>query len=183
MDVWTGRGGNRVRRRGEVCGGRETGQETAGRFANILAMLKDNKDDAGESGPDAQGEGAGSGPAAHEAAHAPQGSTFISDGAGLTRLQAVPWNSRSLRATVSVALGDARLRDKGAFAIVHGRHAGTYTARPLGSVAEGALVVLKVVLCDGHWLAIGPAGTEPREVFADGHSEALVGPVPVEALA
>ncbi len=181
--MWTGWSGNRVRRRWEVGGGRETGQETAGRFANILAMLKDNKDDAGESGPDPQGEGAGSGPAAHEAAHAPQGSTFISDGAGLTRLQAVPWNSRPLRATVSVALGDARLRDKGAFAIVHGRHAGTYTARPLGSLAEGALVVLKVVLCDGRWLAIGPAGTEPREVFADGHSEALVGPVPVEALA
>lgn len=118
-----------------------------------------------------------------EAAHVPHGNTFISDGIGLTRLQAVPWNSRSLRATVSVALADERLRGKGAFAIVHGRHAGTYTARPLGSVAEHIHVVLKVVLCDARWLAIGPAGTEPREVFADGHSEVLTGPVPVEALA
>lgn len=122
-------------------------------------------------------------PTAPEAAHVPHGNTFISDGTGLTRLQAVPWNSRSLRATVSVALADERLRGKGAFAIVHGRHAGTYTARPLGSVAEHIHVVLKVVLCDTRWLAIGPAGTEPREVFADGHSEVLTGPVPVEALA
>ncbi len=135
-------------------------------------MLKANSDDAPDS--------TASEP---EAPHAPHGSTFISDGIGLTRLQEVPWNSRNLRATLSLALADERLRGKGAFAVVHGRSAGTYTARPLGSVGEHIHVVLKVVLCDTHWLAIGPAGTEPREVFADGRSEVLTGPVPVEALA
>jgi hypothetical protein len=167
----------------EVWRGREARQETAGRFANILAMLKANSDDAAGDTPSARDDTAGGTPPAHEAGHAPHGNTFISDGVGLTRLQAVPWNSRTLRATVSVALADERLRGKGAFAIVHGRHAGTYTARPLGSFAEHMQVVLKVVLCDTRWLAIGPAGTEPREVFADGHSEVLTGPVPVEALA
>lgn len=142
-----------------------------------------NSDDALDAAPPGPQAASVNTHAAPEAAHAPHGQTFISDGVGLTRLQAVPWNSRTLRATLLVALADERLRSKGAFAIVHGRHAGTYTARPLGSVAEGALVVLKVVLCETHWLAVGPAGTEPREVFADGHSEVLTGPVPVEALA
>ncbi len=146
-------------------------------------MLKANSDGAPDETPPEPESVSGRAAAPPEAAHVPPGNTFISDGGGLTRLQVVPWNSRSLRATVSVALADDRLRGKGAFAIVHGRHAGTYTARPLGSVAEHIHVVLKVVLCDARWLAIGPAGTEPREVFADGHSEVLTGPVPVEALA
>lgn len=154
-------------------------QETAPPFANILPMPHANSDDAPEAAPALPDAAT----AAPETAPAPHGQTFISDGVGLTRLQAVPWNSRTLRATVSVALADERLRGKGAFAIVHGRHAGTYTARPLGTIAEHTQVVLKVVLCDTRWLAIGPTGTEPREVFADGHSEVLTGPVPVEALA
>ncbi len=146
-------------------------------------MLKANSDGAPDDTLPEPESVSGTASPLPEAAPPPHGNTFISDGVGLTRLQAVPWNSRSLRATMSVALADERLRSKGAFAIVHGRHAGTYTARPLGTFAEHTHVVLKIVLCDTRWLAIGPAGTEPREVFADGHSEVLTGPVPVEALA
>ena len=116
-------------------------------------------------------------------APAPPGRAFISDGGRLTPLEEVPWDSRQLRAVLSVALGEERLTGEGAFAIVPGRNLGAYTARRLGALAPGASVLLRVVLCEGRWVAVGPAGTEPREVFADGHSLPWHGPVPVEALA
>lgn len=111
------------------------------------------------------------------------GRAFLSDGGSLTLLEGVPWDSRRLRAILSVALGDERLTGEGAFAVVPGRHPGAYTARRLGALPPHAPVVLRVVLCDGRWIAVGPAGTEPREVFGDGRSRAWDGPVPVEALA
>lgn len=112
----------------------------------------------------------------------PPGRTFVSTGEGLTLLEQVSWTSRNLRALLSAALDDERLAGAGAFAVVHGRSPGTYTARLLGTVAPHIAVVLKVVLWEGHWIAIGPAGTEPREVFRDGTSAAWDGPVPVQAL-
>ena len=113
----------------------------------------------------------------------PAGRAFLSDGVGLTRLEEVPWDSRRLRAVLAVALGDTRLAGAGAFAVVPGRHAGAYTARPLGALAPHAPVVLRVTRCAGRWVAVGPDGTGPREVFGDGRSQAWDGPVPVEALA
>ena len=101
---------------------------------------------------------------------------------GLTPLEGVPWGSRRLRAVLSVALGDERLTAEGAFAVVPGRHAGAYTARRL-VLPPHAPVVLRVVRWEERWIAVGPEGTEPREVFGDGHSRAWDGPVPVEALA
>ena len=113
----------------------------------------------------------------------PSGRAFISDGVGLTPLEGVPWGSRRLRAVLSVALSDERLTAEGAFAVVPGRHAGAYTARRLLTLPPHAPVVLRVVRCEERWIAVGPAGTEPREVFDDGRSSAWDGPVPVEALA
>lgn len=113
----------------------------------------------------------------------PTGRAFLSDGEGLTPLEGVPWASRQLRAVLSVALGDERLTAEGAFAVVPGRHPGAYTARRLITLPPHAPVVLRVVRCEGRWIAVGPAGTEPREVFGDGRSSAWDGPVPVEALA
>ena len=118
-----------------------------------------------------------------QAATAPAGRTFLSDGVGLTPLEDVPWRSRQLRAVLSVALGDARLTAEGAFAVVPGRHPGAYTARRLSVLPPHAPVVLRVVRCEERWIAVGPAGTEPREVFGDGRSCPWEGPVPVEALA
>ena len=118
-----------------------------------------------------------------QAGAAPSGRAFLSDGVGLTPLEGVPWGSRQLRAVLSVALGDARLTAEGAFAVVPGRHAGAYTARRLVTLPPHAPVVLRVVRWEDRWIAVGPEGTEPREVFSDGRSSAWDGPVPVEALA
>lgn len=111
------------------------------------------------------------------------GRTFISDGETLTLLEEVPWNSLRLRSVLAVALDDERLVSGGAFAIMPGRHAGGYTARRIATLPPNAPVVLRVALWEGHWVAVGPAGTEPREVFHDGRSQPWYGPVPVEALA
>ena len=121
-------------------------------------------------------------PSAGETA-SPTGRSFLSDDGALTPLEGVPWDSRRLRATLSVALADERLTGEGAFAVVPGRNAGAYTARRLSTLAPHAPVVLRVVLCEERWVAVGPAGTEPREVFTDGRSRPWEGPVPVEALA
>lgn len=113
----------------------------------------------------------------------PPGREFVSDGDELTLIEQVPWASRQLHAALSVAMEHEHFVTEGAFAVVYGRHRGAYTARRLGSLDAHTPVVLKVVLCDGHWVAVGPTGTAPREVFPDGESRPWDGPVPVEALA
>lgn len=110
------------------------------------------------------------------------GRSFISDGIGLTLLEEVLWNSRRLRALLSLALADDRLTSEGVFAVVRSRTGDGYTARHLRLPAPAAPILLRVTLCDGRWIAVGPAGTEPREIFADGSSHPWDGPVPVEAL-
>lgn len=113
----------------------------------------------------------------------PTGRAFVSDGKGLTLIEQVPWSSRQLQAALSVAMAHERFITEGAFAVVYGRHRGAYTARRIGSLDAHTPVVLKVVSCEGHWIAVGPTGTGPREVFPDGDSQPWDGPVPVEALA
>ena len=108
------------------------------------------------------------------------GRAFISNGVGLTLLEEVAWNSRWLRALLSLALADERLTGEGAFAVVRSRTGEGYTARRLHPPVSSPL--LRVTLCEGHWIAVGPAGSEPREVFSDGSSRPWDGPVPVEAL-
>ncbi len=116
------------------------------------------------------------------AADAPPGRTFLSDGGGLTQLEQVPWDSGRLRAALSVALGHESFVSEGAFAIVHGRARGAFAGRRLGGIGPYTPVVLKVIRYEGHWIAVGPAGTGPREVFPDGASQPWDGPIPVEAL-
>jgi hypothetical protein len=117
-----------------------------------------------------------------EAAQTRPGRAFISDGVGLTLLEEVPWGNRRLKALLSVALADEHLVGEGAFAVLRSRQGEGYTARRIRSLAPNMAVLLRITLCDGRWIAIGPPGTEPHEVFADGHARPWDGPVPVEAL-
>jgi hypothetical protein len=119
----------------------------------------------------------------NDASDAVPGRAFVSDGIELTLLEEVPWDSKELRAALSIALEHEHFISDGGFAIVHGRHTGAYTGRRLGGVSTHLRAVLKVVFCEGRWIAIGPPGTEPREIFSDGRSHTWEGPVPVEALA
>jgi hypothetical protein len=116
-----------------------------------------------------------------EAEDAP-GRAFLSDGKELTPIEQLPWDSGRLRAALSVALAHESFITEGAFAIVHGRARGAYAGRRLGGIGPYTPVVLKVIRSDGRWIAVGPAGTGPREVFHDGRSQPWDGPVPVEAL-
>jgi hypothetical protein len=110
------------------------------------------------------------------------GRVFISDGETLTPLEAVPWNNRQLTALLSLALEDERLVHEGVFAVLRSKTGSGYTARRIAAIPSATPELLRVTLCAGRWIAVGPAGTEPREVFPDGKTRPWEGPVPVEAL-
>jgi hypothetical protein len=112
-----------------------------------------------------------------------QGRAFISDGTGLTLLEDVPWENRQLRALLSLALAEERLAGAGVFVVLRSRTGDGYTARRLASLPAHLPILLRVTLCEGHWIAVGPPGTEPHEVFPNGMAQPWDGPVPVEALA
>jgi hypothetical protein len=98
-----------------------------------------------------------------------QGRAFISD--------------RQLRALLSLALAEERLAGAGVFVVLRSRTGDGYTARRLASLPAHLPILLRVTLCEGHWIAVGPPGTEPHEVFPNGMAQPWDGPVPVEALA
>ncbi len=112
-----------------------------------------------------------------------RGRAFISDGRGLTLMEEVPWESRQLRALLSLALAEERLAGEGVFVVLRSRTGDGYTARRLATLPAHLPILLRVTRCEGRWIAIGPEGTGPHEVFPNGSARPWDGPVPVEALA